>query len=50
MALKIDTFDNRTGGSGYYKAVSHPAAACAAANLVARLDAADGIAIYDPFG
>jgi hypothetical protein len=50
MALKIDTFDNRTGGSGYYKAVSHPAAAGAAANLVSRLDAADGIAIYDPFG
>jgi hypothetical protein len=24
MPLKIDTFDNRSGGNSYYKAVSHP--------------------------
>jgi hypothetical protein len=50
MALKIDTFDNRTGGNGYYKAVSHPLAADAAPALMARLRAADGVAIYDPLG
>lgn len=50
MALKIDTFDNRTGGNGYYKAVSHPLAADAALKLMDKLRAADGVAIYDPLG
>ncbi len=50
MALKIDTFDNRTGGNGYYKAVSHPLAAESAPALMAKLRAADGVAIYDPLG
>jgi len=50
MALKIDTFDNRSGGNSYYKAVSHPLAAEAAAGLIAKLRAADGVAIYDPLG
>ena len=50
MALKIDTFDNRSGGNSYYKAVSHPLAAEAAAGLLSKLRAADGVAIYDPLG
>jgi len=50
MAQKIDTFDNRSGGNSYYKAVSHPLAAEAAAGLIAKLRAADGVAIYDPLG
>lgn len=50
MALKIDTFDNRSGGNSYYKAVSHPLAAEAATGLLAKLRAADGVAIYDPLG
>ena len=50
MALNIETFDNRSGGNSYYKAVSHPVAAEAARALVARLEAADGVAIYDPLG
>jgi hypothetical protein len=50
MALKIDTFDNRTGGNGYYKAVSHPLAAEAAPALLAKLRAANGVALYDPLG
>ena len=50
MALKIDTFDNRSGGNIYYKAVSHPLAAEAAAGLIAKLRAAEGVAIYDPLG
>ena len=50
MPLKIDTFDNRSGGNSYYKAVSHPLAAEAAAGLISQLRAANGVAIYDPLG
>ena len=50
MALKIDTFDNRSGGNSYYKAVSHPLAAEAATGLLSQLRAANGVAIYDPLG
>jgi hypothetical protein len=50
MALKIDTFDNRSGGNSYYKAVSHPLAAEAAAGLMSKLRDAAGVAIYDPLG
>ena len=50
MALKIDTFDNRTGGNSYYKAVSHPLAAKAADRLLSTLRDADSVAIYDPLG
>jgi hypothetical protein len=50
MVLKIDTFDNRTGGNGYYKAVSHPLAAEAAPALMKKLRTAHGVAIYDPLG
>ena len=42
MPLKIDTFDNRSGGNSYYKAVSHPLAAEAAAGLISQLRAANG--------
>ncbi|MEC7488093.1 MAG: hypothetical protein VYA17_00750 [Pseudomonadota bacterium] len=48
MALNINTFSSLTGGSSYYKAVSHPVAADAATNLINDLHAADGVAIYDP--
>ena len=40
MALKIDTFDNRTGGNSYYKAVSHPLAAKAATGLSLKFSGA----------
>lgn len=50
MALNIETFDNKSGGNGYYKAISHPVAADRAVPLMARLRAADGVAIYDPLG
>ena len=50
MALNIETFDNRSGGNSYYKAISHPVAAERAAHLMARLRGADGVAIYDPLG
>jgi hypothetical protein len=50
MALDIETFDNRSGGNSYYKAVSHPLAAERAAELMARLRAATSVAVYDPLG
>ncbi len=50
MGLKIETFDNRSGGNSYYKAISHPMAAERARALMARLRAADGVAVYDPLG
>ena len=50
MALNIETFDNRSGGNSYYKAVSHPLAAERAAELMARLEAASSVALYDPLG
>lgn len=50
MALNIETFDNKSGGNGYYKAISHPVAADRAVPLLKRLRAADGVAVYDPLG
>ena len=50
MALNIETFDNRSGGNSYYKAISHPVAADRAHRLLARLRAAGGVALYDPLG
>jgi hypothetical protein len=50
MGLNIETFDNRSGGNSYYKAISHPLAAERAHELMARLRAADGVAVYDPLG
>jgi hypothetical protein len=50
MGLTIETFSNVTGGNSFFKAVSHPLAAAAARALVARLEAAGPVAVYDPFG
>lgn len=50
MALNIETFSNRTGGSSLFKALSHPEAAAAAGPLLARLRGAGPVAIYDPLG
>ena len=50
MQLRIETFDNRKGGNAFYKAVTHPLAARAAAALMRRLEAAGPVALYDPLG
>ena len=50
MPLRIDTFRNDVGGSAVYKALSHPLAAPGAHALVARLAAAESLAVYDPDG
>lgn len=48
MSLKINTFSNQSGGNAFYKAVTHPLAADKAQNLVASLQKAGPVAIYDP--
>src|SRR5271170_7039919 len=48
--LNIQTFDARTGGNVLYKALSHPLAAEAVAELFDRLQAAGPFAVYDPEG
>jgi hypothetical protein len=48
--LKIETFNNVRGGNSFYKAVTHPVAALAAAALLRRLAGAGRVAIYDPQG
>jgi hypothetical protein len=50
MALDIETFSNRTGGSSFFKAVGHPLAAPLCRHLVERLAAAGPVAVYDPDG
>jgi hypothetical protein len=50
MALDIETFSNTTGGTAFFKAVGHPAAAAPAAALIARLAQAGPVALYDPNG
>lgn len=50
MALRIQTFDNVTGGDALFKAVGHPLAATAMAGLIDRLAAAGPVAFYDPLG
>jgi hypothetical protein len=49
MQLKIETFSNARGGNAFFKAVTHPAAAQAAAELIARLGRGR-VAVYDPEG
>jgi hypothetical protein len=44
--LRIETFDNKSGGNAFFKAVTHPLAAAAAPALLARLRAGR-CAIYD---
>jgi len=48
--LQIQTFDQRAGGNVLYKALTHPLAAGALAQLTARLAAAGSYALYDPDG
>src|SRR5215469_8542587 len=50
MALRIETFDNATGGNTLYKALTHPCAAQPARGLVRTLADNGPVAIYDPCG
>jgi hypothetical protein len=49
MQLRIETFSNARGGNAFFKAVTHPLAARAAAALLDRLGQGP-VAIYDPDG
>ncbi len=48
--LDILTFDARQGGNVLYKAFAHPLAAERLDRLARRLEAAPGLAVYDPDG
>ena len=50
MALRIETFSNTKGKSGFFKAIGHPLTVPRAADLYASLRAANGVALYDPLG
>jgi hypothetical protein len=50
MALRIETFNNATGGNTLYKALTHPRAAEPAQALVRALAENAPLAIYDPAG
>ena len=50
MALRIETFDNATGGNTLYKALTHPSAAQLARALLAALADNPPVAIVDPAG
>jgi hypothetical protein len=50
MALRIETFNNATGGNTLYKALTHPCAAGPARALVRELADDAPLAIYDPGG
>lgn len=50
MALKIETFSNVSGGNSFFKAAGHPLAAPLARDLLARLEGAGPVALYDPHG
>jgi hypothetical protein len=50
MALRIETFNNLTGGNAFFKAVGHPLARPKIEALVARLAALGPSALYDPLG
>jgi hypothetical protein len=47
--LRIETFDNKSGGNAFFKAVTHPLAAAAAPDLLQRLRLGS-CAIYDVEG
>src|SRR5690348_18471427 len=49
MQLRIETFSNSKGGNAFFKAVTHPLAARAMTQLLARL-AHGKVAVYDPEG
>lgn len=48
--LPVETFNSRTGGNVFYKAISHPLGAERIARLVRRVAATGPVAIYDPEG
>ena len=50
MKLHIETFDNKTGGDCFFKAVGHPLAAASMTRLLAMLADAGPVAVYDPIG
>jgi hypothetical protein len=50
MALRIETFDNTTGGNTLYKALTHPRAVRPARTLLRALADNAPAAIYDPNG
>ncbi len=50
MALRIETFDNASGGNTLYKALTHPAAAAPGRELKTALARHSPAAIYDPEG
>ena len=49
MKLNIETFSNIKGGNTFYKAVTHPLAARAVPDLLARIGTRT-LAVYDPQG
>src|SRR5215469_2478557 len=49
MTLPIETFSNVAGGNAFYKAITHPLAAGPARELVAKLEASESVALYDPY-
>ena len=49
MALRIETFDNATGGSSFFKAVGHPYSADLLNRMLATLSG-KRLAVYDPEG
>lgn len=49
MVLKIETFDNHTGGNALYKALSHPVTHQKMQDLLDKLHQQE-IALYDPLG
>lgn len=49
MALRIETFSNKSGGSTFFKAIGHPLAADRLRPLIAGL-AGKRFALYDPLG
>jgi hypothetical protein len=50
MTLTIETFSNIDGGNSFFKAVSHPLAAPKVQALIAKLQVAGPVAVYDPLG
>ncbi len=50
MTLNIQTFSNTSGGSALFKALGHPDAVERAHALIARLERAGPVAVYDPAG
>ncbi|MCB9946439.1 MAG: hypothetical protein H6842_01275 [Rhodospirillaceae bacterium] len=50
MTLQIHTFSSASGGGALFKAFGHPDAVERAHGLIARLERAGGVAVYDPLG